>query len=29
MTCNIGKIERIIRGIAGAAVIAWGVMDQN
>jgi hypothetical protein len=29
MTCNIGKIERIIRGVAGATVIAWGVMDQN
>ena len=29
MTCNIGKIERIIRGVAGVAVIAWGVMDQN
>ncbi len=29
MTCNIGKIERIIRGVAGAAVIVWGIMDQN
>jgi len=29
MTCNIGKYERIIRGVAGAAVIAWGIMDQN
>lgn len=29
MTCNIGKYERIIRGIVGIAVIAWGVMEQN
>ena len=29
MTCNLGKIERIIRGVAGAAVIVWGIMDQN
>ena len=29
MTYNIGKIERIIRGAAGTAVITWGVMDQN
>jgi len=29
MTCNIGKYERIIRGIVGVAVIVWGVMEQN
>lgn len=29
MTCNIGKYERIIRGIVGVVVIAWGVMEQN
>ncbi|MCO4846250.1 MAG: DUF2892 domain-containing protein [Sulfurovum sp.] len=29
MTCNIGKYERIIRGIVGIVVIAWGVMEQN
>jgi len=29
MTCNIGKVERIIRGIVGIAVIVWGVMEQN
>ena len=29
MTCNIGKVERIIRVIVGIAVIVWGVMEQN
>jgi len=29
MTCNIGKYERIIRGIVGIAVIVWGIMEQN
>jgi Inner membrane protein YgaP-like, transmembrane domain len=29
MTCNIGKYERIIRGVVGVAVIVWGVMEQN
>ena len=29
MTCNIGKIDRIIRVIIGAAAIAWGVMNGN
>ena len=29
MTCNIGKYERIIRGVVGVGVIAWGVMEQN
>ena len=29
MTCNIGKIDRIIRVIVGAAAIAWGVMNGN
>lgn len=29
MTCNVGKIDRIIRAVLGAAAIAWGVMDQN
>jgi len=27
MTCNVGKTDRIIRGIAGAAAIAWGAMS--
>ena len=27
MTCNIGKYDRIIRGVAGAAVLAWGIMN--
>lgn len=29
MTCNIGKIERIIRGLVGAAALTWGVMNGN
>ena len=29
MTCNIGKYERIIRGVVGVAVIVWGIMEQN
>jgi len=28
MTCNVGKIDRI-RGVAGAAAIAYGVMSGN
>lgn len=29
MTNNIGKIERIIRGAAGIAVITWGIVEHN
>ena len=29
MTCNIGKIDRIIRGLVGAGAVAWGVMNGN
>jgi hypothetical protein len=29
MTCNVGKIDRIVRGIIGAAALAWGVMNGN
>jgi hypothetical protein len=29
MTCNIGKIERIIRGLIGLGAIAWGIVEQN
>lgn len=29
MTCNIGKTERIARGVIGAATLAWGVMNAN
>lgn len=29
MTCNIGKIDRAIRGIAGAAILTWGIMNGN
>jgi hypothetical protein len=27
--CNVGTIDRIIRAVAGIAIIAWGVMSQN
>ena len=27
MTCNIGKVERIIRGVAGAIALGWGLMN--
>lgn len=27
MKCNVGKIDRIIRAIAGTAVLAWGIMN--
>jgi len=27
MACNIGKTERIIRGVVGAGVLAYGVMN--
>jgi len=29
MTCNIGKYERIGRGVVGVAEIAWGVVNGN
>ena len=29
MTCNVGKIDRIIRAVAGAGLVAWGVMNNN
>jgi hypothetical protein len=29
MTCNVGKIDRIIRGVVGAAAVAYGVMNGN
>jgi len=29
MTCNVGKTERIIRGIIGVAALVWGVMNGN
>lgn len=29
MTCNIGKIDRIIRGVAGIALLGWGIMNGN
>lgn len=29
MTCNMGKIDRIIRGIIGAVALGWGVMNGN
>jgi hypothetical protein len=27
MKCNIGKVDRIIRIILGAAVLGWGIMN--
>ena len=27
MTCNVGKIDRIVRGVIGTVAIAWGVMN--
>ena len=27
--CNLGKIDRTVRVVAGIAVIIWGVMAQN
>ena len=29
MTCNIHRYERVVRGIVGAAVIIWGVVEHN
>ena len=29
MKKNVGGLDRIFRGIAGAALLAWGVMAQN
>jgi len=29
MTCNVGKIDRIVRGVVGAAALAWGIMNGN
>ncbi len=29
MTCNVGKTDRIIRGVVGAAAVAYGVMNGN
>lgn len=29
MTCNMGKMDRIIRLIIGLVAVAWGVMNGN
>lgn len=29
MTCNVGKVDRIIRALIGIAAIGWGVMNGN
>jgi len=29
MTKNVGGIDRILRGVAGVAIIGWGVATQN
>jgi len=27
MTCNVGKIDRVLRGVVGVAAIAWGATN--
>ncbi|MCF6244957.1 MAG: DUF2892 domain-containing protein [Sulfurovum sp.] len=27
MTCNVGKIDRMIRGVVGAALLTWGATN--
>ncbi|MDD2905784.1 MAG: DUF2892 domain-containing protein [Sulfurimonas sp.] len=27
--CNLGKIDRILRAVAGTVIIVWGLMTQN
>lgn len=29
MTKNVGGFDRILRGVAGVAILAWGVVAQN
>ena len=29
MQCNVGTTDRIIRAIAGAAALAWGITNGN
>lgn len=29
MKCNVGKIDRIIRAVIGAALLGWGVMNSS
>lgn len=29
MMCNVGKIDRIIRAVAGIVIVGWGVMAQS
>jgi hypothetical protein len=29
MTCNIGKIDRIIRVVIGLVLLGWGIMNGN
>ncbi|MCU7960859.1 MAG: DUF2892 domain-containing protein [gamma proteobacterium symbiont of Bathyaustriella thionipta] len=29
MKANVGSIDRVVRGIAGLAIIGWGVYAQN
>jgi hypothetical protein len=29
MQCNVGTTDRIIRAIAGAAALAWGISNGN
>ncbi|MDD3774700.1 MAG: DUF2892 domain-containing protein [Sulfurovaceae bacterium] len=29
MTCNIGKVDKIIRLVLGVVIIIWGVMNNS
>jgi len=29
MTCNIGKVDKIIRLVLGVVIIVWGVMNNS
>lgn len=29
MTCNIGKVDKIIRLVLGVVIIGWGVMNNS
>lgn len=29
MQCNVGKIDRAIRGIAGTVIVGWGLLNNS
>lgn len=29
MKCNVGKTDKILRAVAGVAIIGWGVLTHN